>query len=92
MNLPANLNAENFPSALRLIQPAKSPAFAVCAVSRLSGSRHTGSRCSGSQAPAWEPRSRSSSFARREAGASDAEFPSWSLGTSDKVLGLGGRV
>jgi hypothetical protein len=87
MNLPANLNAENFPPALRLIQPAKSPAFAVCAVSRLSGSR-----CAGSQAPAWEPRSRSSSFARREAGASDAEFPSWSLGTRDNVLGLGERL
>ena len=38
----------------------------------------------GSQAPAWEPRSRSSSFARREARASNPEFPSWSLGTSEK--------
>ena len=36
----------------------------------------------GSQAPAWEPRKRSSSFARQEARASGFEFPSWSLGTS----------
>ncbi len=36
----------------------------------------------GSQAPAWEPSEQSSSFARREAGASYSEFPSWSLGTS----------
>jgi hypothetical protein len=36
----------------------------------------------GSQAPAWEPRKRSSSFARQEARASRFEFPSWSLGTS----------
>jgi len=56
------------------------------------GSRRSGSRCTGSQAPAWEPRSRSSSFARRKAGASNAEFPSWSLGTSDNVLELGERV
>jgi hypothetical protein len=36
----------------------------------------------GSQAPAWEPRQRSSGFARQEARASSTEFPSWSLGTS----------
>jgi hypothetical protein len=42
--------------------------------------RRSGS--AGSQAPAWEPRKRSSSFARQEARASGFEFPSWSLGTS----------
>jgi len=39
-------------------------------------------RCASSQAPAWEFRRRSSSFARQEARASTTEFPSWSLGTS----------
>jgi|GEM_PF-211587 len=34
----------------------------------------------GSQSPDWEPRRRSSSFARRKARASKTEFPSWSLG------------
>lgn len=52
---------------------------------RRPGSQQTDSRHTGSQAPACEPRSRSSSFARREAGASNAEFPSWSLGTSEKL-------
>ena len=52
-------------------------------------------RYSGSQAPAWEPRSRSSSFARLEAGASRSAFPSRSLGTStvsQRQLFLGNDV
>ncbi len=40
----------------------------------------------GSQAPAWEPSEQSSSFARREAGASYTEFPSRSLGTSPTAV------
>jgi len=40
-------------------------------------------RCASSQAPAWEFRRRSSSFARQEARASTTGFPSWSLGTSE---------
>jgi len=40
-------------------------------------------QCAGSQSPDWEPGMRSSSFARREAGASVTEFSSLSLGTSE---------
>ncbi|MGR9014489.1 MAG: hypothetical protein ACU83U_12670 [Gammaproteobacteria bacterium] len=33
--------------------------------------------CAGSQSPDWEPRRRSSCFARREARTSNTEVPSW---------------
>ena len=65
MNLPVNPSNEHFPPVLRLIQQAKSPAFAVyadsqfagchCADPQRPGFQHPGSRRSGSQAPAWEP-------------------------------------
>jgi len=42
--------------------------------------------CITMRAPAWEPRSRISSFARLEAGASRSAFPSWSLGMSTSLF------